>query len=79
MCGDFNNTVFSYVYRILKGDLLDAFETSGTGFGSTFDFKYFPVRIDFILADQSFKVGTFKNYSVPYSDHFPILHGTDVT
>ena len=73
MCGDFNNTVYSYVYRILKGDLLDAFETSGTGFGSTFDFKYFPVRIDFILADQSFKVGTFKNYSVPYSDHFPIL------
>ena len=73
MCGDFNNTVYSYVYRILKGDLLDAFETSGTGFGSTFDFQYFPVRIDFILADQSFKVGTFKNYSVPYSDHFPIL------
>ena len=73
MCGDFNNTVYSYVYRILKGDLLDAFETSGTGFGSTFDFKYFPVRIDFILADPSFKVGTFKNYSVPYSDHFPIL------
>ena len=50
MCGDFNNTVYSYVYRILKGDLLDAFETSGTGFGSTFDFKYFPVRIDFILS-----------------------------
>ena len=73
MCGDFNNTVYSYVYRILKGDLSDTFETSGTGFGSTFDFKYFPVRIDFILADQSFKVGTFKNYTVPYSDHFPIL------
>ena len=73
MCGDFNNTVYSYVYRILKEDLLDTFETSGTGFGSTFDFQYFPVRIDFILADQSFKIGTFKNYSVPYSDHFPIF------
>ena len=73
MCGDFNNTVYSYVYRILKGNLLDAFEISGTGFGSTFDFQYFPVRIDFILADQSFKVGTFKNYSIPYSDHFPIF------
>ena len=73
MCGDFNNTVYSYVYRILKGNLWDAFETSGTGFGSTFDFKYFPVRIDFILADKNFSSGTFKNYTVPYSDHFPIL------
>ena len=73
MCGDFNNTVYSYVYRILKGDLMDTFEASGTGFGSTFDFKYFPVRIDFILADKSYTTGTFQNYTVPYSDHFPIL------
>ncbi|MDG1284894.1 MAG: endonuclease/exonuclease/phosphatase family protein [Flavobacteriaceae bacterium] len=73
ICGDFNNTIYSYVYRILKGDLMDAFETSGTGFGSTFDFKYFPVRIDFILADQSFLSRNFKNYTIPYSDHFPIL------
>lgn len=73
LCGDFNNTAFSYAYRILKGDLLDAFEISGTGFGRTFDYKYFPVRIDFILADKSFTTGTFQNYTVPYSDHFPIL------
>lgn len=72
MCGDFNNTVYSYVYRILKGNLSDAFDVSGTGFGSTFDFKYFPVRIDFILADNSLKVGPFKTYTFPYSDHFPI-------
>lgn len=73
LCGDFNNTAYSYAYRILKGDLLDAFEISGTGFGRTFDYKYFPVRIDFILADKSFTTGTFQNYTVPYSDHFPIL------
>ena len=73
MCGDFNNTVYSYVYRILKGNLRDTFETSGTGFGSTFNFKYFPVRIDFILADKNYTSGTFKNYTIPYSDHFPIL------
>lgn len=73
LCGDFNNTAYSYAYRILKGDLLDAFEISGTGFGRTFDYKYFPVRIDFILADKSFTTGTLQNYTVPYSDHFPIL------
>lgn len=73
MSGDFNNTVYSYVYRILKGDLLDAFDVSGNGFGRTFNFRYFPVRIDFILADERFKVESFQNYSVPYSDHYPIL------
>lgn len=72
ICGDFNNTIYSYVYRILKGDLMDAFEASGSGFGKTFDFKYFPFRIDFILADQSFIPVNFKNYRIPYSDHFPI-------
>ena len=72
ICGDFNNTIYSYVYRILKGDLMDAFEASGSGFGKTFDFKYFPFRIDFILADQSFITVNFKNYRIPYSDHFPI-------
>ena len=73
LCGDFNNTVYSYVYHILKGDLLDAFDASGNGFGRTFNFRYFPVRIDFILADERFNVESFQNFSVPYSDHFPIL------
>ncbi len=73
MSGDFNNTVYSYVYRVLKGDLVDAFDVSGNGFGRTFNFRYFPVRIDFILADERFKVESFQNYSVPYSDHYPIL------
>jgi endonuclease/exonuclease/phosphatase family metal-dependent hydrolase len=73
ICGDFNNTAHSYAYRVLKGDLIDAFQTSGTGFGSTFNFKYFPVRIDFILADQSLLSTNFKNYNIPYSDHFPLL------
>ena len=73
ICGDFNNTIYSYVYRILKGDLKDAFEASGSGFGKTFDYKFFPVRIDFILADQSFTIVNFKNYTIPYSDHFPLL------
>ena len=73
VCGDFNNTSYSYVYRKVKGDLVDAFEEAGNGFGRTFDFKYFPVRIDFILADESFSVNGFKSFSKKLSDHFPIL------
>lgn len=73
LCGDFNNTSYSYVYRLLKGELQDAFEISGSGFGSTFDFKYFPLRIDYIFTDPKLKVGQFTTYDLPYSDHFPIL------
>jgi endonuclease/exonuclease/phosphatase family metal-dependent hydrolase len=72
ICGDFNNTAYSYVYKEIKGDLVDAFEAAGNGFGRTFDFKYFPIRIDFILVDKAFKINAFKTYNLKLSDHFPI-------
>ena len=71
--GDFNNTAYSYVYKKIKADLKDTFEDAGNGFGRTFDFKLFPVRIDFILADKSFEVNGFKSYDEKLSDHYPIM------
>ena len=73
--GDFNNTAYSYIYKELLGDdLRDTFEEAGHGFGKTFDFKFFPLRIDFILADEQFAVNGFKTYSdVKLSDHHPII------
>ena len=73
ICGDFNNTAFSYVYKEIKGNLQDAFKVAGNGFGRTYDFKFFPTRIDFILVDESFSVDTFKTYDIHYSDHFPVM------
>ena len=71
--GDFNNTAYSYIYKEIKGDnLVDAFEEAGNGFGRTYDFKFFPLRIDFILVDESFTVNGFKTYKVKLSDHYPI-------
>lgn len=71
--GDFNNTAYSYIYRkIIGDDLKDTFEEAGNGFGKTYDFKYFPMRIDFILADKDFKVNGFKTIDVLLSDHYPI-------
>ncbi len=73
VCGDFNNTAFSYVYRKIKGNLKDAFKEAGNGFGRTYEFKFFPVRIDFILTDKTFEVNGFKAYNEHYSDHYPIM------
>ncbi len=72
ICGDFNNTAFSYVYRKIKGDLNDTFKEAGNGFGRTYDFKFFPVRIDFIFSDDTFAVNGFKVYDAHFSDHYPI-------
>jgi vancomycin resistance protein VanJ len=72
VCGDFNNTAFSWVYKKIKNDKKDAFIEAGYGFGKTFDYP-FPVRIDFILTDQSIDVNNFKTFDEKFSDHFPIL------
>jgi len=73
--GDINNSAFSYVYRIIKGENVDAFEEAGKGFGKTFNIKNYPLRIDYILADKNkFEVAEFNSYPDFFAaDHFPIV------
>ena len=74
ICGDMNNSAFSYVYRSIKGNLNDCFEEAGKGFGETYNFKYYPARIDYIFADKSMKVKSFQNFpQFKNSDHYPIV------
>ncbi len=72
--GDFNNTAFSAPYHILIGGKNDAFVTAGEGFGFTWQYKWLPLRIDFILPDAvKLKVVKFETLRhIKYSDHFPI-------
>jgi len=72
--GDFNNTAYSYIYnQLLDTGLRDAFKEAGGGFGKTFNFRFFPTRIDFILVDETFEVIDFENFEFKLSDHYPIL------
>lgn len=71
--GDLNNTAYSWAYKEIKGDLKDTFVEAGKGFGKTYDFNKYPLRIDFILVDKHFKVNQHKNFDDLYSDHFPVL------
>jgi len=74
ICGDMNNSAFSYVYRNIKGGLKDSFEEAGKGFGATYKFRYYPARIDYIFADDKMIVKKFENFSdFENSDHFPIM------
>lgn len=71
VCGDFNNTAYSWVYNKISKNKQDAFEQAGKGFGKTFNY-WFPLRIDYILTDKKAVVNQFKSFTVPNSDHFPI-------
>jgi len=74
ICGDMNNSAFSFVYRSIRGNLNDTFEEAGTGFGKSYNFNYYPARIDYIFADKKMKVKNFENFpDFVNSDHFPIL------
>jgi len=71
VCGDFNNTSYSWVYNQISESKKDAFIEAGSGFGKSFDY-ILPTRIDFILTDKTAIVNQFKTFSIKYSDHFPI-------
>lgn len=77
--GDFNNTAYSYIYRELRATgLKDAYKEAGFGFGRSYDFDYFPLRIDYILPNQGIRIIDFKTFEIPFSDHFPILAEIDL-
>ena len=74
ICGDMNNSAYSYVYRNIKGKLQDCFEEAGKGFGQTYQFKYYPTRIDYIFADEKMTVKEFQSFpEMKDSDHYPIM------
>nr|WP_262909074.1 endonuclease/exonuclease/phosphatase family protein [Muricauda sp. M10] len=71
--GDFNNTQYSNVYQIIKGDMNDSYFEKGKGFGRTYDLLKFPIRIDYILSDPEFEVLSHQNFNQKLSDHFPVM------
>jgi endonuclease/exonuclease/phosphatase family metal-dependent hydrolase len=74
ICGDLNNSAFSYVYRSVKGDMNDAFQEAGSGFGRSYNYKYYPARIDYIFTDKSLEIKKYDTFSsFVNSDHFPIM------
>lgn len=71
--GDFNNTQYSNIFHIIKGDMNDTYFEKGKGFGRTYDLLKFPIRIDYILADPEFEVLSHQNFNEKLSDHYPVM------
>jgi endonuclease/exonuclease/phosphatase family metal-dependent hydrolase len=73
VCGDFNDTPFSYTYQQLSKGLRDTYREAGHGlFGSTYAGSFPAFRIDYILTDGSFEAYQYQKYNTDLSDHNPV-------
>jgi len=73
ICGDFNDVPNSYTYFTIRGDWQDAFIAKGLGIGRTYVHISPTLRIDYILADPRLKVLQCRKFSLPWSDHNPVI------
>ncbi|MEI9909530.1 MAG: endonuclease/exonuclease/phosphatase family protein [Bacteroidota bacterium] len=72
-CGDLNDVPNSYTYFTIKGDLQDAFLKKGFGIGRSFSSLSPTLRIDYLFADDHFKINQFNRVVKNYSDHYLII------
>jgi endonuclease/exonuclease/phosphatase family metal-dependent hydrolase len=73
ICGDFNDVPNSYAYFTIRGGWQDAFLQKGFGIGRTYINISPTLRIDYILADPQFDVLQCRKFSLPWSDHNPVV------
>lgn len=72
LCGDFNDTPASYVYRTISKSLEDPFLINGSGIARTYNQSKYPFRIDYILHSEQFKSLDYKIIPTKLSDHNPV-------
>jgi len=73
ICGDFNDTPFSYTYKQLVSGMHDSFKSAGYGtFGATYAGKLPAFRIDYILFSDLFSASGYRKFEIDLSDHYPI-------
>jgi endonuclease/exonuclease/phosphatase family metal-dependent hydrolase len=73
LCGDFNDVPNSYSYFRIRGNRRDAFIEKGFGIGRTYTRLSPTLRIDYIMADKGFNILQCSPFSLPYSDHHPVV------
>ena len=73
VCGDFNDTPMSYVYRVMSDGLQDAFSECGSGYSHTFRGFYNTLRIDYVLSSKGLEPLSYEVFPVDYSDHHPVV------
>lgn len=74
VCGDFNDTPFSYVYEKIHNGLQDSFRECGSGYGYTYQYLKKMLRIDYIFySPEIFQGIDYDSPALPISDHKPVF------
>ena len=74
MCGDFNETPMSYVYRQMqKAGFTDTFTKVGRGIKPTYAGRLPLLRIDYMWANDKVQPLRFDRLRLKASDHYPII------
>lgn len=74
VCGDFNDTPMSYVYRTIAKGLDDAFSSCGKGYSYTFRGFMDALRIDYVLYSEPLECLSYEVlYDAKLSDHYPVV------
>lgn len=73
VCGDFNDTPMSYVYRTMADGLDDAFRACGRGYSHTYRGFYNTLRIDYVLLSPQLEAQTYEVPDEALSDHLPVV------
>lgn len=72
ICGDFNDTPYSFTYKTISQNMHDSFKKHKTGIGGTYNRFFPPLRIDFILHNNKIQCQEFHTIKNLFSDHYPI-------
>lgn len=73
LCADLNEIPNSFTYRTVRGEMQDAFLKKGFGIGRTFSGLSPTLRIDYIFADNRFRVRQFNRVVKNLSDHYMLV------
>lgn len=73
VCGDFNDTPMSYVYRTMARGLDDAFAECGEGYSYTYRGFFNMLRIDYVLSSSDFEALSYEVPRLGCSDHYPLF------
>lgn len=74
VCGDFNDTPLSYVYRQMqKAGFVDTFTKVGHGIKPTYAGRLPLLRIDYIWANDKVTPLNFNRCRYKASDHYPVI------
>lgn len=69
VCGDFNDTPHSWVYRHVSAGMTDVFKARGYGMGATFMGVIPFLRIDYVFSTPEWTPYACQAQSSPFSDH----------